>query len=467
MDKKYKKLGKNSLIFTVGNISSAAISFLMLPLFTHLLSTEEYGLIDFINITITLLIPLVSFNIIEAIIRFGLDRNYDNKRVFSTSIGIFLFMFVIVSIVGISLNSLFHFKFDIKLIILILFFVTIYRIIHEFTRAINQLKLYVIADILYSLLFATLNIILIAYYKFGIEGYFISYISAHIICTVILLIFGRIYKYFSFTFFDLKYTKEFIKFCLPLIPNSISWWATNVSDRYLIVYFSGLSSLGVYSVANKIPQLLSNFYNIFAKAWQISSVQEFNNNNTNIFYTSVFNSLTRFIFLLTILINVFLNVIVHFFIGKEYKDVIYFIPILVLGFSFYIFSNFLGTIYTASKTTNGALKTTLVSAVVNISANLLLIPKIGAIAAAFSTFLSYFILFFYRYMDTKKIIFIKIEKGNFILSILIILLQVYIIYNFENIYYLFIVNICVLGLYILLNLKEFSFIYKKLKTHKR
>ncbi|MCK1991633.1 oligosaccharide flippase family protein [Peribacillus muralis] len=463
MDKKYKSLGKNSLIFTVGNISSAAISFLMLPLFTHLLSTEEYGLIDFINITITLLIPLISFNIVEAIIRFGLDSNYDNKRVFSTSIGVFVIVFLLSSIIAIGINSIFTFKFDIKVIIGILFFVTLYRIIHEFSRAINKIKLYVFADVLYSIFFASFNIILIAYFHFGIEGYFISYISAHLLCTIILLFFGRIYKYFSISCIDIKYLKEFNRFCLPLIPNSVTWWATNVSDRYLITYFSGLSSLGIYSVANKFPQLLSNFYNIFAKAWQISSVQEFNKKDTDIFYSTVFNSLTRFIFLIIILINLFINTIVHFFIGNEYKEVIYFIPILLLGFSFYIFSNFLGTIYTASKTTNGALKTTLVSALVNLIANLIMIPIYGPIAAAISTLLSYFVLFFYRYIDTKKMIYISIDTKSFILSILLIFVQIYLINNIDNIIYLLILNVLVLGIYTFENLKEISLIYKKIK----
>ncbi|WP_285765455.1 oligosaccharide flippase family protein [Peribacillus sp. SI8-4] len=463
MDKKYRNLGKNSLIFTVGNISSAAISFLLIPLFTHVLSTEEYGLIDFIILTITVLIPLVSFNIVEAIIRFGLDGHYDNKRVFSTSIGIFLTVFLLLAIIAISITSFFTIPFNIYMIVIMLFFVTLYRIIHEFSRANDQLMLYAFADVLYSVFFAVFNIILIAYYDFGINGYFISYTSAHILCAVFLLIFGKLYKHFSFSYIDFKYVKEFIRFCLPLIPSSIAWMATNISNRYLITYFSGFLSLGVYSVANKFPILLSNFYNIFAKAWQISSVQEFNKKDTDIFYSRVFNSLTRFIFLIIIVINAFINIIVHFFIGSEYKEVIYFIPVLLLGFSFYIFSSFLGTIYTASKKTNGALKTMLVSALVNLIANLILIPIYGAIAVTVSTLLSYFVLFFYRFNDTKKVIYIRIETTSFITSIILVFVQIYLIYNIGNIGYLLLLNSIIMVLFFMGNVEEIRTIYRMIK----
>ena len=79
---KYGYLAKNTLLFTVSSFSSKILSFLLVPLYTNVLSTADYGIADIVSTTSTLLTFVVSLNISESVLRFAIDNNdQDPKRV--------------------------------------------------------------------------------------------------------------------------------------------------------------------------------------------------------------------------------------------------------------------------------------------------------------------------------------------------------------------------------------------------
>ena len=121
---KYKTLKKNTMIFAIGNMGSSFISFLLLPLFTNYLSAGEYGQIDFFIIGITLLIPIFTMNFTEVIIRFGLDKKYDMKKVISTviyTVGlIFIINFIIIillRLLGVNIKNIYFLVYYFVLIL--------------------------------------------------------------------------------------------------------------------------------------------------------------------------------------------------------------------------------------------------------------------------------------------------------------------------------------------------------------
>ncbi|MFR1759779.1 MAG: lipopolysaccharide biosynthesis protein, partial [Christensenellaceae bacterium] len=80
---KYKKLVSNTVIFAIGTFSSKLLVFLLMPLYTRVLSESDYGVVDLLMQTGNLLLPLVSLGINNAIIRFGLDKSSDSREVFT------------------------------------------------------------------------------------------------------------------------------------------------------------------------------------------------------------------------------------------------------------------------------------------------------------------------------------------------------------------------------------------------
>ena len=86
MNEKIKKLGSNTLWMLIGNFSTKVLTFLLVPLYTYVLSTREYGIIDLIITSVSLLSPILTLSVTEGIIRLMFDNQCDNKQIFSVSV---------------------------------------------------------------------------------------------------------------------------------------------------------------------------------------------------------------------------------------------------------------------------------------------------------------------------------------------------------------------------------------------
>ena len=85
---KYKKLAANTMIFAIGAFGSKLINFFLIKLHTHYLAPDMFSQKELIEQTANFLIPIFSVSIAEAIIRYGIDKDFDNRQVFSTGVAI-------------------------------------------------------------------------------------------------------------------------------------------------------------------------------------------------------------------------------------------------------------------------------------------------------------------------------------------------------------------------------------------
>ena len=82
----YKYLAKNIGVLALSNFATKLLSFFLVPLYTSILTTEEYGTYDLFATTVYLLVPILTLNIQDATIRFSLDKNYEKKDIISISL---------------------------------------------------------------------------------------------------------------------------------------------------------------------------------------------------------------------------------------------------------------------------------------------------------------------------------------------------------------------------------------------
>ena len=80
-----KYLAKNIVLLTISQFGSKLLSFFLVPLYTSVLSTGEYGTYDLFNTTILLVVPVLTFNIADATLRFPLDSK-EYTSIFSVSL---------------------------------------------------------------------------------------------------------------------------------------------------------------------------------------------------------------------------------------------------------------------------------------------------------------------------------------------------------------------------------------------
>ncbi len=407
-----------------------------------MLTTSDYGQLDVLQTTISLLIPLITFQAIEAVFRYSVDMR-ENKSASSVLMnGILLCLFgMLISLLLFPVFARIEpFSTYLLFFYLILFFSMMNGVLKQFVRGLGKIKIFVVSDLAYTASFVTFNIIFLVYLKMGLNGYFLSMVLAHFISTFILLVFGSVSKYLNFKSFDKSFMKTMLIYSMPLIPNGLMWWVMNVSDRYILTYFLGFDATGIYSVSYKFPSLITLMNSIFFMAWQLSAMQEYGKDGYDNFYKNIFGVLSSFLLLITAVVLLILKPLMSVFVADAFYESWKYVPLLLVGTVFQAFSSFFGTNYTASKKTKGAFTTSVYGAIVNIVINLLLIPIWGIQAAAFSTMLAYLTMWFLRIFDTKKFVKIKIDWKNLILSIILIGIQILGLYTITNMITFFIVE---------------------------
>lgn len=425
MKQKNKSLLKNLGIFTIGSFGSNILSFLMVPLYTAVLNTDEYGSVDLVTSTAALLTPILLLSIQDATLRFGMDPKYKKEDVLSTSINV-IFKGTLVLLVGLVfvcvLNlvniSKIYFAF------LFVFFVlgALNNILNLYLKAKNKASVIAVSGILCTLITCSSNVLLLVVFKYGIIGYMVSNTMGIFIQVVYQLVVGRAYKDIHIrNYTDLS--EPMIKYSSPLIANSISWWINSASDRYILTWLRGVSANGIYTVSYKIPTILSIFQNIFFNAWSISAIAEFDENDTDGFIGTNY-SMYSFVSLIVcsglLIINIPLS---KFLYRGSYFAAWKCVPFLLLGTVFCGISQFEGSLFAATRNTKQVAKTTVIGAIVNIICNFIFIYFIGEIGAALATLFGYGVTWVLRTKYLKSCVKMKVEWVKHFATIFFVALQ--------------------------------------------
>ncbi len=398
---RYKALAKNTAIFAVGTFGSKILSFIMVFFYSRAMQTAEFGTLDIIINSGSLMLPICMLGIQNAIIRFGLDNEYKKDEVFSSgiiSVGLGLLFLVLASPLIIQLAELRQYIFYLYAYVLMS---SLRHICSYFVRAIGKPKLYAADGIFSTFMTCALTIIFLIPLKLGIRGYLLAIILADLSSVMFLGIKAQLYKYVRFRGFNIQLAKKMLAFSLPLIPTSLLWWVVNVSDRYFVQYMVSASANGLYSVAYKVPTILTLISVIFLDAWQISAVEENSSNTRGRFYSNIFASFQGAIFILSSGLVLFSKFITYILLDSSYYPSWQFIPFLLLATVYSCFVQFLGNIYLAEKRSIATLITTLIGAIMNLILNFLLIPIYGPNGAAIATCISYFAVYVVRAIDIK------------------------------------------------------------------
>ena len=270
---KGKELIKNTAIVAIGKISTQFISFFLLPLYTAILSAKEYGAVDLLNTYVFLIIPIVFLQIDQAIFRFLIDarKNEDyQKKLISTTIFTVIIqslLFIILFLLG----SVFI-KNEYKYFLIINVVATMFsNILLQIFRGIGDNKTYSIGSLISGSFAVVFNVLFIVFLHLGAYGMLSATFLANILCSCYIFIKKEIYKFIKIEYFNYKDLKEMWKYSLPLVPNQLSWWVINASDRTIITTFLGITFNGVYSAANKFSSVCITLFNIFNITWSESA----------------------------------------------------------------------------------------------------------------------------------------------------------------------------------------------------
>ncbi len=406
---KYTRLFSNTLIFTVGKFVSKLIVIFMLPFYTSYLTSAEYSTADLITNLCNLLIPMACLGVSEGIFRGAAAKNVDKESFFTN--GALLMIIGSAAFLALSpILSLFdYFDEYIWLIILYVLSSNLHSVCSQYICAIGKTKLFAGQGVLNTLLTVLLNILFLVGFKMGINGYVLSVVLADFLSTLFLIFTARLYRAFIPKKIDGEIIKELLRFCLPLIPSTVFWWITGVSDRYMVAYFCSDELNGLYAAAYKIPTLLTYVVIIFNDAWKLSAVAEAENREECArFYSGVFKYYIAVMFAGGAVLAVGAQIFAKILFAESYFSAWLFIPILSAATVFTALDTFLGSAYFTVKKTGMSFWTSLVGAALNIALNIILIPNDGAfggaVGASIATYISYFAVFIIRAVTMHRFI---------------------------------------------------------------
>lgn len=407
-------LFNKTLIYSIGSFATKGLSFILVFVTTFYLSKNEVGEFDLFLTTLSLLIPLFTLQISDAVLRWLIDT--DDKLVkikVLTSASIILFVVnVVLGLFAFYVSLYLGYNFLIYLLFL-LFFQSYFLLFQQFQRATHDNKGYVLSNILYTVVYIFFSLLFLVFLKEKVEGLLFANCIAVVIVVLFVLIRNKVLNYIDFSSFDKKTAKDLLVFSIPLVPNNLSWWAISSANRYFILFFLGISANGIFAIAYKFPTILLILMNIFYLAWQEKTIETIHDKERDLYYSKVFDKFVLIVFLLAINLVAFNKVFLKYFVNSEFADAGKYVSILLLAIVFNALSGFYGTLFFGTKNTKLILKSSLISGVLVIVASYFLIPVFSLYGASIAIFMGYFVLFLLRFFQVKNYLNIRFPLKKF------------------------------------------------------
>lgn len=458
----YRKLFNNIVIFAFGTLGSRAIAFVLVPLYTQYLSQAEFGTADLVLVTVNMLFPLVSGSMHEAVIRFAMNKDYDNESVMTNSFIISLVGFIIFLFFYPILKWLNFLDGSLEILYILLLIQGTDTIFKQYTRGIGKSKIFAFAGILTTFLNASFNILFLVVLNMDLMGYYLSFILGYGISALYLVLTVNPLKGISIKKANKGILRKLLSYSLPLIPNSLMWSLINSSSRYFISGFLGVAANGLFAVSSKIPALINIISQVFTQAWQLSAFEEYEKSKDSKFYSRIFDLYFSVLLISTSFIIVVLKPLFATVFAESYFESWQPVPFLVLGTVFSAASGYLGVAYTASNKTRGVFQTSVYGGGISLILNLVLIPSIGIVGAGISSMLSFLSMFLIRYKDTQKYIAVVIKWKKVIIIFVLLTLQIVCLFLGLNMFLEFCINLILSFLIVVVNKNIFVEIFMAL-----
>jgi O-antigen/teichoic acid export membrane protein len=422
-----------------------ALGFISIPVFTRLLTPDEYGILAIFTSIISISTILLGLNFHGAVNRYYHEKDKKIGEFISSNI-LFLFFFNIISFYLINLykkqiSTLINIDVDVFIIAIIVAIFNIpIKMFLSYLQTSKQSDKYSLLSVSKSVLILVISIVWV--YLLSEQRYF-GKIYGNLVVSLIVFIISIIYFIkLGKPKFKFKYVKYSLIFGIPLVPHALSGFILSYFDRIAINQLTGSLDTGLYSFAYNVGMIMNVVVMAMNKAW----VPMFYDNLKNGNYTKINNmakNYAKYIFFAAISLILFSKELVIILADEKYYSALDLVPIIILSYVFVFLYTIFANYSFYRKRTGLISFATFLAGFINVVLNYWLIPKFGYTAAAYTTLFSYMLLFFFHYINARfiikqKVIELKNIIFNFIMLIFITLLYL-IIADFITDYYILLV----------------------------
>ena len=328
-----KELVKNTAIVAIGKVCTKFLSFFLLPFYTAVLSTEDYGIVDLFNTYVSLLLPIIVFQIEDALFRFSIDVRGDKegeRRVISTAICFCTFQSIVFTAVFLIIQTWLDIPYKWYLLANVIISIFSGSML-QLTRGVGDNFGYAFSSFLTAISAILMNIGLVLFMNMGAEGLLITAFLSNCIGVFYIVVREKVYKIFSIKRFNKKMLREMLSYSLPLVPNSLSWWVIGASDKTVVSWFLGVSQNGILSVSQKFSTAYTTFYSIFNLTWTENAAIHRNDEDRTQYYSKIIEISFRVLASVCLGIIAAVALVFPILVNEKFGASYYQIPIYMLS----------------------------------------------------------------------------------------------------------------------------------------
>lgn len=399
-----KALFKNTGIIAIGQISTRLINFFLLPLYTAILSQEEYGLVDLLSTYSSFLAVIVGLQLSQAAFRFLVTCRNDEKKTTNVISTIVVATASVSLVYAILFGVVYPFvHLDCKWYLLVHVIAVLYlQTTSCIARGLGRNADYAAGNFISAATSLVLNVFAIAVLKLGVPAMLTAYIIGPFVGGTFLLFRSREWMYIKPRNFSKEEFRTILKYALPLVPNELSWSVIHASDRMVISHFMSIASNGLIAVAAKFSSIYTTAFSIFNTSWTEQVVLHYKDEGGPDYICDMFDKMVSFFGTIAIGIISCMPFVFNLFVNAKFNNAYPLIPFYMIAVFFNAIIGMISAIYLIENETKQVAFSTAVAAAINLFIDLALVKIIGEYAAPISSICGYATISFWRLYDVNK-----------------------------------------------------------------
>lgn len=399
-----KALFKNTGIIAIGQISTKVVNFLLLPLYTALLTQEDYGIVDLLTTYTGLITVVIGLQMSQAIFRFLVTCRDDNEKKTSvistvlTSTAVICVFYTLIFIlvqpfIGIS------YKWYLLLHVIVAIFL---QTASGIARGLGKNSVFALGNFISASTIIILNVLFIAVMRLGVFSMLWAYIIGPFVGGTFVILRCKVLKWFSVRKANRKELKTILAYSVPLVPNELSWQVIHASDRMVVSNLLSIATNGIIAVAAKFSIIYTTAFSVFNTSWTEQVVLHYKDEGGKEYINDMFGKMISFFASIAIGIIACMPFVFPIFVNKQFSEAYGVIPFYMIAVFFNAVVGLLSSIYLINNETKQVAISTAVAAAVNLGTDLALIKFIGMYAAPVSSILAYLTISIWRLIDVNR-----------------------------------------------------------------
>lgn len=394
-----KRLSINAFIYLFSAVLSSGVSFLLIPVFTRLLSAADFGIISIATTTTSLLTQVLGFGLSNYVtqMHFKYTQNNDQAKIlgsllafwFVASTGLALVVEAVGELGYMDIVRGVRFKPYLELALWTAYMTIFISAIQALFMARKQSVKMALVSLSVSLIGSSLSLLLITWLREGAKGCLVGALIASVIVgggAIILLVKK------SQIGFERQKVVEGLKFSLPLIPHTVALWVLTLSDRYILSHFESTGAVGIYSLGYQVGYIMSMVTNSVNNSFYPIASLKLSEGDGSRVVPHLGTSVIAGFAITSVGVAALGPELILMFTPERYHGAVAIVPWIALAFFFQ------GLYFLLSLGTWFSMKTglmpiiTIIAAVANVAINFYVIPRMGVVGAGVAAALSYGLL---------------------------------------------------------------------------